>query len=513
MKKPSSKYPKIKVMLPPKKLISGARSKTSPNDITGYGSQYREKALMPFLNESINDLRVVWEMTRLLRHLARIEGPISTAIFNMVQVADCGYTIAAYDTNTGEYDEAGTETCTAIINQMECSYDVNGFSVTPGFAQVRQTMLREVIITNGIGSELVLNKAYLPERIQIVGMETLQWVKDKDGQYKPIQFINGDPEPVSLDIPTFFVSRAAGDPTDLLPRSIMEAAIKLLVYFEEILEDIRKTMKQTGYARNVVTLNIDKIMAAAPRDVKADAVKFAAFCEATRAGIEKVLENLDPEDSLVMFDTSSFDIKSPNFGKNIDYSPLLNSVSGMYATSMKTPPTVLGMRMDSGSQALGNVETLIFLKAAAAMQKPVETQLSRILTMAARLNGADVYVKFEFDAVNIRPDIETEAFKTMRQTRILEQLSVGLISDQKASLILKTGKRPAGSKPLSGTFFTVDKGVPGEGNDTTDENGVTTPSDQTPGGTSKQPKSGDNPAGRTLKPDKGAPRKAGGRSQ
>lgn len=511
-----SKLPKVKVMLP-NKIASGARSKVNPNDFNAVGVQFREVALMPFLNESINDLRAVWEMTKLIRHLSRIEGPISTAIFNLVQVADSPFTISAFDTNTNHFDPDGVDLCKSILNKMECAYDVNGFSNVMGFSQLRQTMLRESVITNGVATELVLDKAHLPSFFQIVGLETLRWTKNAENKYVPNQMIAGDPKLVPLDIPNFFVSRAVGDPADILPRSIMEAAIKLLIYFEEILEDIRKSMKQTGYARNVVTLDLQKIKDAAPRSVVNDTKLFQEFCEQVRHGVEQTINNIDPEDALVMFDVATFKVESPNFGKDIDYSPLMNAVSGMYATSMKTPPTVLGMRMDSGSQALGNVETLIFLKAARSVQQPVETQLSRALTLACRLYGANVYIEFKFDPINIRPDTETEAFKTMRQTRILEQLSIGFITDEVAALKLKTGKRPPGAPKLSGTFFHILAGaLPSEGTSgNTDDNGQPVPAanKKTPGGNSQQPKPGDTPIGKTLQPNKTAPRKAGGRSQ
>ena len=502
-----SKLKPVKIQLGlPKRLASGAKAKNNPMDMTGVGTQYREAWLAPYLDLSVQQLRRVWNTTRLLRFLARTEGPISTAIFNLVQVADCGYTIMAYDANTNHYDPAGSELATSILARMDTINDTNGFANSMGFTSLLQMMLREVVITNGVGAELVLNKGYMPDHVQIIGLETLKWIKEKDGRYTPGQYQNGESKIISLDIPTFFVERAVGDPTDLEPRSIMEAAIKMLVFFEEVLEDIRRTLKQTGYARNVITIDLEKVKAAAPRDVLSDAKKFADFCETVRSTVEQAIKNIDPEDSLVMFNTAEFEIKSPNFGKNIDYTPMMNQISGMYATSMKTPPTVLGMRMDSGSQALGNVETLIFLKAARAIQLPVNVTMSRILTMACRLAGANVYVRFEYDPVNIRPEIETESFKQMRQTRILEQLSLGFIDDEKAAALLKTGRRPPGAPKLSGTFFTVKANDPGLGQPPDGNAG-------TPDGNAGQPKPGDTPMGKTLQPDKKIPRKAGGKSQ
>jgi len=53
----------------------------------------------------------------------------------------------------------------------------------------------------------------------------------------------------------------------------------------------------------------------------------------------------------------------------------------------------------------------------------------------------------------LRPDLELEAFKSMRQSRILEQLSIGAITDIEAVLDLTGSIPPPGYKSLSGTMF------------------------------------------------------------
>jgi hypothetical protein len=62
-------------------------------------------------------------------------------------------------------------------------------------------------------------------------------------------------------------------------------------------------------------------------------------------------------------------------------------------------------------------------------------------------------VEFKLSDINLRPEIELEAFMNQRQARIMEQLSLGLISDEQASITL-TGQLPSGDfTPLSGTRF------------------------------------------------------------
>ena len=204
--------------------------------------------------------------------------------------------------------------------------------------------------------------------------------------------------------------------------------------------------------------------------------------------MEEQLAEITPEQALVMFDSASADVVNSGQGVKVDYTPLLNVIVGQYATSMKTPPSVLGLRLEGGSQQLGSVETLIFLKSVKTLHTPVETVMSRALTLACRLVGLDVHVWFRFDPLDLRPERELEAFLTMRESRILDRLSLGLISDDEAAIELGTFPRPAGAPNLSGTFFRGREDLP-------------------------HTTSADTPMGRDLQPDSDLPRKGGGRSQ
>ena len=131
---------------------------------------------------------------------------------------------------------------------------------------------------------------------------------------------------------------------------------------------------------------------------------------------------------------------------------MLNAISGMVATSLKSHPSILGMRL-AGSQSLSNTESLIYLKIARAVQRPVEQFLSRAMTLAVRLYGSDSYVQVRFDDIDLRPESELAAFEIMDQSRILEQLSLGFLTDEEAAEELGTGPRAPGAPPLSGTMF------------------------------------------------------------
>ena len=495
----SRKPTELKITLP-KHIVAAARASIDPVRSKEPGSTIADRtAGLDFYNDSIERIRHVRNKTQLLRYLARTEGPLSTAVHNLVQTASNGFSVSAYKTGTNTFDIEGTNLANVVLAQLNTLYNYSeGFSNKLSFDSLVEIMLREVVLTNGVGIELVLNKAYQPDRIQVVPLETVKWRNDKKKQPVPYQEVYGDPgqiEPVSLDIPTFWVERMAGDPTDLYPRSMMECAIKLLIYFEEFLEDIRRVVRQSGHARQTITLNVEKAVKTAPREIQNNTEKLSKWLSGIQKAVKEELESIKPEEALILFDTAAYKIESPSFGNKIDYTPMLNVLAGMWATSMKTPPSVLGMRLDSGSSGTENVETLIFLKSAKGLQTPVKTALSRALTLACRLLGADVYVNFEFDPLDLRPEMELEAFYTMYQTRVLTQLSYGFITDEQAAILLKTGPRPEGAPKLSGTMF-MSKGGAAQ----TD-------------GEDLPIRPGDTPTGKAHQPDKKLPRKAGGASQ
>lgn len=471
----------------PRRVITQPRSRQQPSRSSEAGQQIQQTPQWALLNTSVRELRATTNIIQLLRHLARVEGPFSTAVHNLVETAASGYRVLAYDNSTHAFSAEGTRLAMSIMSQMDTPTDYIKSTQKRSIDSTIKMLLREALLTGMVSSELVLNKSFMADRIQIVGAETLQWVDDGKGGAYPTQEIADADDPVSLDIPTFFYDRLNPDPDTVTPRSMMEACLKVLVYFEEFMEDIRRSVRQAGHNRVRVTLDWEKLAKTAPKDVQKDPIGLGKYMEDMRIAIETSLGNLEPDQAIVNFSGIETDVLETGHGVKVDYTPLLSVVVGQYATSMKTPPSVLGLRLEGGSAQMGSVETLIFLKSAKTLHTPVETVMSRILTLACRLYGADVYVWFKMKPLDLRPENELEAFMTMRQQRLLELLSLGMITDDEFAVEVDCFPRPDGAPDLSGTMFHRSSGV------------STSP--------------GDTPMGRDLQPDKDAPRRAGGRSQ
>lgn len=488
-RKNASKLKPLEVVLP-RRLLTAPRSRQRPDAQGERGSDIRTSQTYAVLNNTTRNYRSSTNMTELIRHLARAEGPFSNAVHNLLQVAATNYTVSAYDTATQQFSPEGTLTAMAFLSQLDTPTNYEGYTKKQSMSGLVATAVREVILTGGIAGELVLDKAVFPDRIQLVGVETLTFQEDGKGGFYPTQQVASENDPISLDIPTFFLSTMHPDPDSVEPRSMMESAIKVMVLFEELMEDIRRSVRQAGHNRVTVKLNAAMVKASAPLAIQKDAVQLATYFETVRAAVQSQLEAIEPDEAIIHFDSVEPSVIQSGTGTKIDYTPLLDVFVGQYSTGMKTPPSVLGLRLSSGSQGTGSVETMVFLKSAKALQEPVETFFSRILTLGARLAGADVTVWFKLDAPDLRPENEQQAFYAMRQTQILEKLSLGLLSDDEAANMLGCFPRPEGAPNLSGTMF--HKG----------SNNAELPT--FPGDTSQ---------GRELQPEKKVPRKAGGASQ
>lgn len=472
-------------------ISSKVRSRTNTRQNYKDGEEIIKRPMYDLVNASATRYRTAGDIPWLIRELAKREGPISSATHALVEVASSGFKITALDRKTGSFHPEGTTAANAIAAALDTPFDyTNGFVDKMGMETLSKHMLREVVLTGGLSAELVLNSALLPDYVQVVPYETIIKLADGKGRSYPAQRSTDGKNTITvLDIPNFFLAEMHKDAGSEYAFSMMESAIKLVVAFEEFLEDIRRSVRQNGHTRTTASLDLEKICKAAPQAIQKDTEKLMEWAQRIKNEFESTLSRLNPDDMLIYFDTAKVENLQSNLGSRMDYTPLLNTMAGLYSTSMKTPPTAIGLRLEGGSQALGNVESLLYLKTAASIQTPVEVVLSRILTLACRLHGIDVFVNVQFNPIDLRPDTELSSFRTMEQTRIYEQLSYGFISDEQAAHMLGTGPRPLSAPKLSGTMFLQNN--------------------------SKQadPALGDTPMGRTLQPDKKIPRKGGGKSQ
>jgi len=138
-------------------------------------------------------------------------------------------------------------------------------------------------------------------------------------------------------------------------------------------------------------------------------------------------------------------------GKTLDVSEVIKVLNSQITAALKTVSTVIG-RGESGVNT-ASVEARIFALNADELNQPVAELLSNALTLALRLHGSDSYVQVRFKPVEMRPALELEPQLSVRQARLTEALSYGIVTDDEYHLMVFNRIRPDDVEELSGTRF------------------------------------------------------------
>lgn len=418
-----------------------------------------------------------------LRSLYETDGLLSSAVSGLVSIAATQYRLQAYQTGTGEFSREGLQAAESVCALLNTLHDYSsGYSDQKSINSLVSILLLELALVGSVGVELILDNARFPRKLAVFAGDTIVWVSDgKGGKYpaqRPKGGQKGNATLVELNIPTVWVADLGGTADTVYAVPPLSSAIQRLGHYSDFISDLWRVVKQSGVPRTTVELDYEKVMMSAPPEVKADPDKVKDYLDSVRAQIETQLKNLAPEDCLVYYNIAKVDLLKSD-GEKADFTELLQNLSGLAATALKTSPTQLGLRL-GGSQNVASTEAMLLTKYARSLQKAVEEVLSRALTLAIRLLGVDAYVQFSLDEPDLRPASELEAFKSLQQNRILELLSLGRVTDDEAQSMLGLGSLPETAEELSGTKFYQAKAMQTlpSGND--DPNGRGVASRETP---------------------------------
>ncbi len=443
---PQSGLPQITL---PTRLAGKARSVTKTTGYSRSDTLRRDDRVDP--NRSIQQMRQFQTAAAQMRALSEANGLASTVITSLVAMAHSGWRVEVYQTWTNEFSPEGLLATETILSGMNTLWNyTSGFQDKRTIDQLIETALLEVALTGGVGAELILDTSRIPQTIVLFPYETITWKADgKGGRYPSQKDPNGSD--IDLNVPNIWVAESFKSASRLYTLPMAHSGVQQLFQYTSFIEDMSRVLRRNGQPRTLAKLNYELVVQAAPPEVKNDPNKLAAHLESVRASVEQLLAQLEPEDALVYYDLAEMDSMRTD-GEKADYSTLLSELAGLTASAMKSNPSALGLRM-GGSQNVSSTEALLSMKLARLTQIPVEVVFSRALTLALRLYGIDAYVEFRFDDIDLRPKAEIEAHLTMRQARVLELLSLGMVTDAEAQVMLSLGSKPEGAPELTGTMF------------------------------------------------------------
>ena len=400
---------------------------------------------------NLDDYRYATDADSMLMLLSKIDPDMSTGIWNFMRLANSGLRVVAVDLKNNPSPK-GQEMLNAMCNRIAGLDNYKDWALYKPVELVASQLVKYTLIRGGCALETVLGKDKRVNSLCVIDPLQVTFKHTAVGKFIPQQ-LDANGNYTALDIPTFFwnvLDQDADDPYETPP---FLPAVSAILFNIAFMQDLERIVKKMAYPRIAIKIVESTLRRFAPLIAQSDETEMAKWLQQQKSSIGAALRGLAPEDAAVFFDSIDINVLESKHNATVDFRPLKEVIDQRIISGLKSMPTILGRQFGS-SQTIGGVEALLYSKSISSLQEVVSVLLTRALTLCLRLEGHQGYVKVSYAPVNLKPENELETFRVLKQSRILELLSLGFITDADAAKEL-TGDPtlPKTFKPLSGSGF------------------------------------------------------------
>lgn len=388
----------------------------------------------------------------MIMELATSDPDVSATINAYCTVANTKplFLVRNYD---GTLDPEGHVLLMQLWKNMTQQFDYSkGFQFRQALFQMLADWRNMLLRRGGIASELVFGKGMIPTEVRTIDLGTIRWIEPQPGVFLPRQTVSGASEDIDLNIPTFNCSFYRRNPTQIYTNSPFVSAINTIAARQAVINDLYRIMVVTGFPRISISVAEEVIAKSMPADIAANPKDRRDYLNARLADVMGAFSNIRADQAFVHMDSVSPKvINEKNPGAALDIQPAIKVLDNQNQAALKVVSSVLG-RGESGVNT-ASVEARIFALNADEINYPIADMLSNISTMMLNSQGRPNYVEVQFKSAELRPELELENHLTMRQSRLAQDLSRGVISDDEYTLQMYYRHPLPGAPVLSGTGF------------------------------------------------------------
>lgn len=439
-------------VIAPKKATKAAGAANTPTfDPTSKTGVLTVPRYMEHLSD-IFDSRLADDSRTLIKQLMISDPEVSAAFNGYLTLANTEPVILAraFDgTIDRTYTQMAYDTLTAITTQLDYTL---GFQIRPSMEALSADLRTMLLMRGTCMGELVFDKKGAPSELRLIDPVSINWVEKAPNQYKPFQKVSGKSADVSLDYPTIFWSTFRRDPTGLHTHSPFTAAINTLAARQQICNDLYRVMKITGFPRMHIRVVEEILLKSVPGNIAQDPNKVREWVNERLGEIAGKFANLRADQAFISSDSVEASLLNENNpAAALDITNVIEVLNAQNSAGLRSMPTLLG-RGGSGVNT-ASVEARIAALNADELNNPVADFWSDLLSFYVRLNGFQGVVEVKYRKCEMRPETELQSQLTMKAARLLQDLSLGVISDEEYALEM-WGRLPLESQPpLSGTGF------------------------------------------------------------
>lgn len=434
-----------------KRLSQGAKSFTQTFNKSSASTVLSAPTYRDHLNDLL-DLRQAQSANDLLQVLFKQDPDVSAAVGSYLTLADTPMRIVVKDVDD-QIDEDATKEVHGILRALTSATDyTKGFTNKPSLSILCQELRYMLMLRGAIGGEIVFDKQLIPSRLQQVDMQSIQWFEKASGEFTPQQKSKKTGDLIDLNIPTFFVAFHRRDPTTMYPSSDFVSAINTIAARTQVINDLYRIMRITGFPRMKVEVLEEVLRNNMPANVKDDPEASKAWLSSRLNEIAAQFQITRADQTLIHMDSTKVEILNKDKpGAALQITEVIETLNAQNQAGLKTMATVIG-RAKSGTNT-STVEARIAAMNADQLNRPLEQFLSQMLTFLLNVYGTPGFVEVSFCPAEMRPDLELEPQRVMRSARLLTDLSLGLITDAEYHWQVHGRFAPEGAPVLMGTNF------------------------------------------------------------
>lgn len=397
------------------------------------------------------DTRAAQDSRSLIKSLLQSDPDMSAALNAFLVAADTKPLMVVKDIND-QIDRPGQLILNEVLMSLTQRNDYSkGFQIKSSMSALTEACRYMLLLRGALGGELILSKEFFATELRLVDMAKIEWYEKQANVFSPT-YVSESGQRIPLEIPTFFTTWFRKDPTTIYSTSPFVSAINTIAARTQVINDLYRIMKVTGYPRMDVTVLEEVLIKNMPSQYQTDPEQRATYLQGKLTEITTAISSIRPDQAFVHYNSVTADMmneKSSGMTLNID--SIITTLNAQNQAGLKTMATILG-RGESGVNT-ASVEARVFSMSAQSLNNPIADLLSQALTLAIRLRGSQSYVDVKFKAVELRPDTELEPMLAIRRAGLRQDLSDGLITDDEYHLAMYDRLAPEGTPLLSGTGF------------------------------------------------------------
>lgn len=441
----------LQVILPKKKPPSGGDFFTPTYNPFQKDLFLTLPSFTTFRNDIFTD-RQTSDSQTLLKTLFRNDPDVSAAVNGYLTLANTEM-VAWAEGPDGMVDPVATATLHLLIKRLSRQVDyTQGYQFKQNIRQIAADLRYMLLLRGAIALELILDKQQVPDNMRVIDPKSIRMFEHDPGVYKPGQVVIGQPLPTPIDSPTFVMSYYRRDPTSIYGDSPFVASINTIAARQQVINDLYRIMRVTGYPRLDIKVMEEVLINRAPPAIRSNTADLRAYVASEIATLQATFADIRPDQAVVHTDSVEFSVmnaRSP--GMAMDVTSVIETLNAQNQAALKTMSTVLG-RGASGANT-GSVEARLAAMYADELNEPVADALEKLLTLALQMQGVQAFANISFRPAELRPETELEPQRLTKATRLRQDLSDGIISDAEYTLEMYNRLPLPGAPLLSGTGF------------------------------------------------------------